>query len=152
MKWAIPGLLSVLLLGTTPALATTAPTLTLAQQAKKADLIVRATLGTPVTVKEADLTYLAYPLTILETVVGDAAQLPQQEGRPALMVLQGLQDLPALQSGQEVFALLYTRRLDSPLVGFNQGLYPVTAGAVSAGDITDPAKLRDAIRAARSGQ
>ncbi|MFC4638570.1 hypothetical protein [Deinococcus hohokamensis] len=152
MRRALGGLLTALLLTSGPVSATTAPTLTLAQQAKKADLIVRATLGTPVTVKEGELTYLAYPLTILETVVGDAAQLPQQEGRPALLFLQGLQDLPALQSGQEVFALLYTRRLDSPLVGFNQGLYPVTAGAVSAGDITDPAKLREALRAARGGQ
>ena len=132
--------------------ATTAPPLTLAQQVKKAEVIVRGTLGPAVTVKEGEVTYLAYPLTVAETITGDAARLPQNDGKPALFFLQGLADLPELRSGQEVFALLYTRKLDSPLVGFNQGLYPVTDGKVSAGDaktpITDPAKLRDAIRAA----
>jgi hypothetical protein len=132
--------------------ATTAPPLTLAQQVKKAEVIVRGTLGPAVTVREGEVTYLAYPLTVAETITGDAARLPQQGGKPALFFLQGLADLPELKSGQEVFALLYTRRQDSPLVGFNQGLYPVTDGKVSAGDvkapITDPAKLRDAIRAA----
>ena len=132
--------------------ATTAPPLTLAQQVAKAEVIVRGTLGAAVSVKEGEVTYLAYPLTVAETISGDAARLPQNDGKPALFFLQGLADLPELKSGQEVFALLYTRRQDSPLVGFNQGLYPVTDGKVSAGDakapITDPAKLRDAIRAA----
>ncbi|WP_051655398.1 hypothetical protein [Deinococcus marmoris] len=132
--------------------ATTAPPLTLAQQVGKAEVIVRGTLGTAVSVKEGEVTYLAYPLTVAETITGDAARLPQNDGKPALFFLQGLADLPNLKSGQEVFALLYVRKQDSPLVGFNQGLYPVTDGKVTAGDIktpiTDPAKLRDAIRAA----
>lgn len=132
--------------------ATTAPPLTLAQQVKKADVIVRGTLGPAVSVREGEVTYLAYPLTVAETITGDAARLPQNDGKPALFFLQGLADLPNLKSGQEVFALLYVRKQDSPLVGFNQGLYPVTEGKVAAGDaktpITDPAKLRDAIRAA----
>jgi hypothetical protein len=150
--------------------ATAVTPLTLAQQAQKAEVIVRATLGTPTTAKEGDVTYTVYPLTVTETVAGDAASLPQHLGQPALFFLQGVQDLPALGGGQEVFALLYSRRADSPLVGFNQGLYPVTNGAVSVspagsaattttsspapGDpavtlITDPTALRDAIRAAR---
>ncbi|MDV6373388.1 hypothetical protein [Deinococcus arenicola] len=132
--------------------ATTAPPLTLEQQVKKAELIVRGTLGAAVSVKEGEVTYLAYPLTVAETITGDAARLPQNDGKPALFFLQGLADVPNLKTGQEVFALLYTAKLDSPLVGFNQGLYPVTDGKVLAGDaktpITDPAKLRDAIRAA----
>lgn len=147
-----PGILLAGLFAMTTAGATTAPPLTLAQQVKKAELIVRGTLGTAVAVKEGEVTYLAYPLTVAETIAGDAARLPQNEGKPALFFLQGLADLPDLKTGQEVFALLYTRKLDSPLVGFNQGLYPVTGGKVLAGDakapITDPAKLRDAIRAA----
>lgn len=164
--------------------ATAVTPLTLAQQAQKAEVIVRATLGTPTTDKEGDVTYTVYPLTVTETIAGDAASLPQHMGQPALFFLQGVQDLPALSGGQEVFALLYARKADSPLVGFNQGLYPVTNGAVSvsptgvaatgtgagtsttsptsgttasgsaatapaAGTITDPAALRDAIRAAR---
>lgn len=137
--------------------ATTAPPLTLEQQARKADVIVRATLGAATTVTEGEVSYQVYPLTITETLVGDAASIPQSGGKPALFFLQGLADLPALAAGQEVVALLYARRLDSPLVGFNQGLYPVTNGAVKAktaagADITDPAKLRDAIRAAREAR
>ena len=111
--------------------ATAVTPLTLAQQAQKAEVIVRATLGTPTTAKEGDVTYTVYPLTITETIAGDAASLPQHMGQPALFFLQGVQDLPALSGSQEVFALLYARKADSPLVGFNQGLYPVINGAVS---------------------
>lgn len=142
--------------------ATTAPPLTLQQQARKAEVIVRAVLGERTTVTEGEVTYQVYPLTVSETLVGDAASLPQHGGRPALFFLQGLGDLPPLASGQEVIALLYTRRLDSPLVGFNQGLYAIINGAVgnaagaardAAGtELTDPAKLRDAIRAAREAR
>lgn len=141
------------LLSASPAGATTAPPLTLTQQARKADVIVRATLGAAQSVKEGDVTYLAYPLTIAETIAGDAASLPQNEGKPALFFLQGLSDLPEVRAGQEVIALLYARKLDSPVVGFNQGLYIITGGALTAGDaakpITTPDGLRDAIRAAR---
>ncbi|MFC5850007.1 hypothetical protein [Deinococcus petrolearius] len=147
----------------TAAGATAVIPLTLAQQAQKAEVIVRATLGTPTTAREGDVTYTVYPLSVTETVAGDAASLPQHQGQPALFFLQGVQDLPALSGGQEVFALLYARKADSPLVGFNQGLYLVTNGAVSpagpppdgaaatpaADPITDPTALRDAIRAAR---
>lgn len=139
-----------------PAQATTAPPLTLAQQAKKAEVIVRVTLGEAKTVKDGDVTYAVYPLDVAEVIAGDPATLPQYEGKPALFVLQGTQDLPAFVAGQEAVALLYARRLDSPLVGFSQGWYPVAGGKVKAGDsdkpITDPAALRDAIRAARGAQ
>ena len=111
--------------------ATAVTPLTLTQQAQKAEVIVRATLGTPTTAKEGDVTYTVYPLTVTETIAGDAASLPQHMGQPALFFLQGVQDLPALSGSQEVFALLYARKADSPLVGFNQGLYPVTNGTVS---------------------
>ncbi|UBV42959.1 hypothetical protein LAJ19_01670 [Deinococcus taeanensis] len=143
---------AVVALALSPALATTAPTLTLAQQAQKAEVIVRATLGTPAEVRDGDVTYLAYPLTVAETLSGDASRLPQQEGAPALVVLKGLEDLPELRAGLEVVALLYASRLDSPLVGFNQGLYAVTNGAVKAGDITTLPKLREAILAARGSR
>ncbi|GGM40035.1 hypothetical protein GCM10008956_15590 [Deinococcus arenae] len=135
-----------------PALATTAPTLTLAQQAQRAEVIVRATLGTPAEVKDGEVTYLAYPLTVTETIVGDATRLPQQGGKPALFVLKGVDGLPDLRAGLEVVALLYAARLDSPVVGFNQGLYAVTGGKVTAGDITDPVKLREALLSARGGK
>lgn len=136
--------------------ATSVAPLTLAQQSKKAQIIVRATIGTPSSAKEGDVPYLIYPLTVTETVVGDAANLPQVDGKPALFMLQGAQDLPALTSGQEAIMLLYPGKLDSPFVGFNQGYYPIQAGKLltnpAAGDITDPDKLRDAIRAALGGK
>ena len=131
MKRALLAGAAALTLWSAVAGATAVTPLTLAQQAQKAEVIVRATLGTPTTAKEGDVTYTVYPLTVTETVAGDAASLPQHLGQPALFFLQGVQDLPALGGGQEVFALLYSRRADSPLVGFNQGLYPVTNGAVS---------------------
>lgn len=138
--------------GLCPAEATTAPTLTLAQQAQRAEVIVRATLGTPAEVKDGEVTYLAYPLTVTETIAGDPTRLPQQEGKPALFVLKGVDGLPELRAGLEVVALLYAARLDSPVVGFNQGLYAVTGGQVSAGTITDPTKLREALLSARGGK
>lgn len=123
--------------------------LPLTEQAKKADVIVRAVLGTAQVVKDGEVTYLAYPLEIKETVVGSVDSLPKTEGKPSLMFLQGLEDTPALNAGQDVVLLLYARRLDSPVVGVNQGVYVVKDGKVSAGDVTDPAKLLEAIRAAR---
>ncbi len=144
------------LLGAAPAGATTAPPLTLAQQAQKAEVIVRARIGAAVNVRDGEITYLAYPLTLLETIAGDAAKLPQNEGQPALFFLQGVSDLPEVRAGQEVIALLYARKLDSPVVGFNQGLYVIANGQVTAGDtarpITTPDQLREAIRAAREAK
>ena len=128
-------LLGALLAGA--GLATTAPDLTLQQQAKKADVIVRAVLGAATTVKEGDVTYTVIPLAeIKDAVVGDVARLPVHEGKPALFFLRGVDDLPTLGSGQEVFALLYAARADSPLVGFNQGLYPVVNGQVTWNSVT----------------
>nr|WP_256487908.1 hypothetical protein [Deinococcus sp. HSC-46F16] len=111
--------------------ATTAPTLTLTQQARKAAIIVRATLGTSTRVTEGDVTWVVYPLTVGEAVVGDPAALPQREGKPALYVLAGLEGVPELRAGQEGFFLLYGGRMDSPLVGFSQGFYPIVNGQVT---------------------
>lgn len=128
-------LLGALLAGA--GLATTAPDLTLQQQARKADVIVRAVLGAATTVKDGDVTYTVIPLTeIKDAVAGDVARLPVHEGKPALFFLRGVDDLPTLGSGQEVFALLYAARADSPLVGFNQGLYPVVNGQVTWNSVT----------------
>lgn len=149
-------ILATALLTLGAAQATSVAALTLEQQARKAEVIVRVTLGTAQTVKEGDVPYLVYPLEVKEVVAGDVANLPQVGGKPALYFLQGLQDLPKLSANQEVLALLYTRRLDSPVVGFNQGWYAIEDGKVKAGDpakpITDPAALRDALRAARGNQ
>lgn len=130
---ALRGALLAGLLGLGAAQATAAPTLSLEQQARKAEVIVRATLGPPAEVRDGDVTYVAYPLTVTETIAGDPASLPRQAGAPALLFLKGLADLPDLRAGQDVIALLYSARLDSPLVGFNQGLYPVVNGSLVPG-------------------
>ncbi|MFC6590638.1 hypothetical protein ACFP81_00350 [Deinococcus lacus] len=134
MKGFLRNVFAVALLAALPqAHATTAQELTVEQQAKKAQVIVRARLGTPQGVKAGETSWTVYPLEILETVAGDAAALPQLEGKPALYTLAGLQDLPPLRSGQEAVFLLYTARFDSPLVGFNQGYYPLEGGRVRLG-------------------
>ncbi|MGY2892372.1 hypothetical protein [Deinococcus sp. UYEF24] len=116
--------------------ATTFAPLTLVQQAKKADVIVQATIGLPTTVTEGTQVYAVYPLKVSETLAGDAATLPQTVGSqggggPALFVLSGVETAPVFQLGQEVVLLLYKGRLDSPLVGFNQGAYLISNGQVS---------------------
>lgn len=142
------------LLGLGAAQATVAPTLNLEQQARRAEVIVRATLGSPVDVRDGNVTYVAYPLTVTETIAGDPATLPRHEGAPALLFLKGASDLPQLRAGQDVIALLYSARMDSPLVGFNQGLYPVVNGSlvpgVALGTATPPTSAAPASTAPAS--
>jgi hypothetical protein len=116
--------------------ATTFSPLTLVQQAKKADVIVQATIGIPTSVTENNQVYAVYPLKVSETLAGDSATLPQTVGSqggggPAVFVLSGVESAPVFQAGQEVVLLLYTGRLDSPLVGYNQGAYLISNGQVS---------------------
>ena len=131
----IAALLGTLLAGGGVQATTFAP-LTLVQQAKKADVIVQATIGIPTTVTEGTQVYAVYPLKVSETLAGDAATLPQTVGSqsgggPALFVLSGVETAPVFQAGQELVLLLYKGRLDSPLVGYNQGAYLISNGQVS---------------------
>ncbi|MFC4455758.1 hypothetical protein [Deinococcus sonorensis] len=142
-----PYALAALLLGSVS--ATTAPTLTLAQQAQRAQVIVRATLGTPLQVTEEGVGYTVVPLKVTETLAGDAAQLPQNQGGPALYFLSGAEGLPTFQAGQDAMLLLYTGRLDSPLVGYNQGVYVQVNGQLTSGTLKTMDALRSAIVAAR---
>ncbi|ADY26350.1 hypothetical protein Deipr_1199 [Deinococcus proteolyticus MRP] len=119
--------------------AAVAPDLSLEQQARRAELIVRGSLGTPQTVIESSVTWRVYPLTLTETVAGDAGRLPRQAEQPALYVWSEAGDLPQWRTGQDAFFLLYTARLDSPLVGYNQGYYPVVDGKVELPGQSAPA-------------
>ncbi|UQN05933.1 hypothetical protein [Deinococcus sp. QL22] len=127
--------LTAALLSLNPVQASTFTALTLTQQAKKAQVIVRVTVGAPTTTQTGSgptaVSWVNYPLTVTETIAGDVASLPVREGKPTLMFLAGLQNVPTLNSGQDVFLLLYTGTQDSPLVGFNQGAYPVVNGRVT---------------------
>lgn len=129
--------------------AATVKPLNLTQQAKKADVIVRATLGPREVVKLRSLVFDVYPLKIEETIAGTATTVPQHKGKPALFILKGTQDLPSFAPNQEAYILLYAKIFASPLVGFNQGYYPINDGKVQAENITEATKLRDALRAAR---
>ena len=119
--------------------AAVAPDLSLEQQARRAELIVRGSLGTPQTVTESSVTWRVYPLTLTETVAGDAGRLPRQAEQPALYVWSEAGDLPQWRTGQDAFFLLYTARMDSPLVGYNQGYYPVVDGKVKLPGQSAPA-------------
>lgn len=139
--------------------AATGPQFSLAQQAKKAQVIVRAVVGTGQTVTEGEVNYTVYPLDIKETVAGDPASLPTREGKPALYLLQGLQNPTTLSNGlgsnQEAFLLLYTGKMDNPIVGAGQGFYPLSSGKLTGnltGNLTEPDAWREAVRAARSAQ
>lgn len=134
--------------------ATLGPQLSLPQQAKKAQVIVRAAIGSPQAVTEGEVIYSVYPLDIKETVAGELANLPTKDGKPALYILQGLQGMPSL-SGQEAFLLLYTGKMDSPIVGVSQGFYPLSGGKFTtpvSGMPSDPDAWREAVRSARSAQ
>ena len=148
--------------------ATSYSPLTLTQQAKKAEVIVQATIQPPTSVMEDGLSYNVYPLKLSATLAGDAGQLPQLGGVPALYVLNSVDGAPVFQSGQEAVLLLYKGRLDSPLVGFNQGVYWLVNGQIVSGQLAggqlvpgsqpnasgprNPEELRAAIVAARAGQ
>ena len=148
------GLALALLAGA--ALATSAPPLTLEQQARKAEVIVQATIGAPISVTENAQSYAVYPLKVSATLAGDAASLPQASGGPALYLLAGVEGQPTFSPGQEALLLLYKGRMDSPIVGFNQGVYLISNGQVSAPagskvleKTQTPAELKAAIVAAR---
>ena len=114
--------------------ASVAPTMTLPQQAQKAEVIVRGELGAPQTVTNGGVTWRAYPLTVTEVVSGDVNRLPQLEGQPTLYIWANAEGLPEWRTRQDAFFLLYTAQLDSPLVGFNQGYYAINAEQIKLAD------------------
>lgn len=111
--------------------ATSVLPLPVTQQAQKAEIIVRARIGVPKTVKDSLNSWVAYPLVVSEVVAGELSKLPTFEGEPTLYVLANLQDGPPIRQGQEAFLLLYSTKLDSPFVGFNQGIFPIENNQVT---------------------
>ncbi len=129
---------------TVPVQATTLIPLTLSQQIKKADLVLYVRVLGVVqenrTLGKETLPWQVYTLEVLESLVGDAATLPQKDGKPTLSVLGGadltLEGAPTLKAplnkdpGGEYILMLYKGSFDSPFVGFNQGVYPALSGKV----------------------
>ena len=142
-------LLVAALLGAS-ASASFVPKLTLAQQAKKADLIVQARV-TEVKQQEQDgQQWTVYALKVGETLSGNAADLPKLNGAPALWVLSALDGAPKFAVNDEAVLLLYKGLLDSPVVGVSQGVYPIQAGKVQGQTVTDPAAFKKSLLAARA--
>lgn len=111
--------------------------LSVAELSRKAQVIVRATVGMPLTIKEGEQNWRVYPLDVLETLAGDAQSLPkvkyQDKGavleKPALWVYADVQESPNVPSGEAVL-FLYSARMDSPLVGYAQGAFVVSNSRV----------------------
>ncbi len=111
--------------------------LSVAELSRKAQIIVRATVGAPLSVKQGEHNWRVYPLDILETLVGDAQALPkikyQDKGaaleKPAVWIDADVQEAPNVPSGETVL-FLYAGQLDSPLVGYNQGAFSVNNSRV----------------------
>lgn len=139
-------------LGHSVALATVAPPLSLADQARKAQIIVQARV-TNVSSQERDgQRWTVYRLTVSETLFGNVGALPTFENTPALWVLEGVEDAPVLRANDEAVMLLYGGLQDSPVVGFNQGLYRIQNGRVEGGTPTELPAFKAAVLRARSGQ
>lgn len=164
-------LMASLLLGM--AGATTLAPLDLADQVKKADLILHIKVkGIQVQNDNAsDLPWRIYAFDVLETLLGDPKTLPASDddktnGLPTLAVLGGgdltLEFAPELkpvneEKGKEwsgeYIVMLYKplskelgKNYDSPIVGFNQGIYSVQNGAVAPLD-NNPIVLEEADQA-----
>jgi len=132
-----PGMLAALTAAlVAPALATTVKTLTLAEQAKKADVIVHARISDVTTQTRDGVIWTAYRLAITETVTGDPSVLPSVENDPSVWVMAGLTDAPTFSVNDELIVLLYRGTFDSPVVGFNQGVYRIQGGKITGSDTT----------------
>lgn len=125
------------------------PKLTLAQQAKKADLIVQARVTEVKQQEQGGQKWTVYVLKVGETLAGSVADLPTLNGAPALWVLGGLDGAPTFAANDEAVLLLYKGLLDSPVVGVNQGIYPLKGGKVQGQSVSDPAAFKKSLLDAR---
>jgi hypothetical protein len=121
----------VLALVSSVALATTFQKLTLEQQVERAQVIVRATIGTVTQETRGGRPWTVYALTVKTALRGEASALPQRANAPSIAVLGGttqngtvrLEGAPAFKTGEDWLLMLYTTAFDSPVVGFRQGAY-----------------------------
>lgn len=142
MKRAVIGHALVLAaLGT--AGATVVKPLSLPEQAKKAEVIIQAKVGAVYTQQLGGVLWNVYTLDVRRTLVGNVRELSQQDGQPALWVLYGVDDAPVFRTGEEAVLLLYRTQaergpFDSPVVGFNQGVYRIRNGQIVGAQPTAP--------------
>jgi hypothetical protein len=161
----------ILAMSASSAWATTITPLDLAQQVKKADLILHIKVKSVDTTQDSisELYWKVYSIEVLETLIGDSKILPPNtddneklKGLPTFAILGGgdlvLEGAPILKAfneekGQEwsgeYVVMLYKplssdlgKSYDDPIVGFNQGIYMVQNNTVSTLE-GNPTKLED---------
>ena len=123
----------------------------LAEQARRAQVIVQASLDAPLTRDEDGQTWTVYPLRVSRTLAGDPASLPQLDGRPALYILAGLDDAPTFKAGDQAVLLLYQGKLDNPLVGYTQGVFRIQDGRLPDADNATPDAFWQRLAGLREG-
>lgn len=132
--------------------ATVVRPLALGEQVKKAEVIVQARVADVKDAQQGGFAWKVYPLTVTETVVGDASALPRYENAPALWVLAGVDGAPTFAKGDEAVLLLYKSLYDSPLVGFNQGVYRIKNGKIEGQSVSDVAAFKKSLVSLRGAK
>lgn len=126
---------SGLMLASMPVQATTIRVLSLSDQARRADVIVHAAVADIQSETRNNLPWKVYTLKVLETLGGNSKDLPTSASLPSFAILGSdtllLEQAPTPIKGQEYIFFLYKTPYDSPIVGFNQGIYNVQDGRVS---------------------
>jgi hypothetical protein len=137
------GIIAILALigtGFNTSLATVINALTLEQQVEKAQIIMQTVITTiEVQNRANNKTWTAYALEPKKFVRGSSSELIKlniaNKQVPSLSIYGGanikLEGAPTFKAGDELVLLLYTKAYDNPIVGFNQGVYRVTAGKVT---------------------
>jgi hypothetical protein len=126
--------------GLNTSLATVINALTLEQQVEKAQIIMQTTItNSEVQNRANNKTWTAYALEPKKFVRGSSSELIKlniaNKQVPSLSIYGGanikLEGAPSFKAGDELVLLMYTKAYDNPIVGFNQGVYRVTAGKVT---------------------
>ncbi|GEM47939.1 hypothetical protein DC3_35740 [Deinococcus cellulosilyticus NBRC 106333 = KACC 11606] len=114
--------------------ATTVSALTFEEQVKKADVILHVRIVDVKTIQSKNYPWQQYTLSVKETLKGNANVLPQVQDVPSFNVLGGdtwtLEGAPTFRKDEEWVVFLYKTPYDSPVVGFNQGMYRIQDGRV----------------------
>ncbi|GGJ30362.1 hypothetical protein [Deinococcus roseus] len=122
-----PFVFSLLALGA--AQATTVSVLGFEDQIKKADVVVHVRIVDVKTIQNKNYPWKQYTLSIKDTLKGNASMLSQLPEGPAINVLGGdtwqMEGAPAFKKDEEWVLMLYKTPYDSPVVGFNQGMYQI---------------------------
>lgn len=125
----IKSLFPLLALTAGVAQATTVSVVSFEDQIKKADVIVHVRIVDVKTIQNKNFPWQQYTLSVRDTLKGEASLLPQVGSAPSFIVLGGdtwtMEGAPMFKKDEEWVLFLYKTQYDSPIVGFNQGMYRV---------------------------